>query len=117
MKLYPPMMFRRIRRIKNEIKWFFQRVFRGFSDDSLFSFDSTVGKFMVPRLIAFKEINFGCPSTLTMEEWEDILDKMIFAFRYSYSNKKYEYPIDQELYASYEEGMELFKTYFHHLWI
>lgn len=50
--------------------------------EDLWNLDHTISEFILKHLKAFKEMKrFGCPSELkTMEAWDKILDKMIFAF-------------------------------------
>ena len=51
----------------------------------LWNLDYTVAKFVLPRLIKFKENSLGFPGygeADTMNKWQDILQKMITAFDY-----------------------------------
>lgn len=51
----------------------------------LWNLDYTVAKFVLPRLIKFKENSLGFPGydeADTMDKWQDILQKMIIAFEY-----------------------------------
>ncbi len=51
----------------------------------LWNLDYTVAKFILPRLIKFKENSSGFPGydeADTMDKWQDILQKMITAFEY-----------------------------------
>lgn len=51
----------------------------------LWNLDYTVAKFVLPRLIKFKENSLGFPGydeADTMDKWQDILKKMITAFEY-----------------------------------
>ena len=51
----------------------------------LWNLDYTVAKFVLPRLIKFKENSLGFPGydeADTMNKWQDILQKMITAFEY-----------------------------------
>jgi hypothetical protein len=91
---------------------------RGFSDSETWSLDVVISKFILPRLKRFKEVNNGYPGHLTPEGWNEIIDKMIFAFEFNItmdewsSNKE---GFDAEV-AKYEEGMQLFAKYFRDLW-
>jgi len=64
------------------IRHFFQRIFRGFSDDETWGLFLTTSTFLLPRLERFKEINIAHPMDLTSEEWDEQLDLMIFALRH-----------------------------------
>ena len=85
-----------------------QRIERGFDDTELWNLDSTILKFVLPRLKRFKECTIGYPSSFnTYEEWIACLEKMINS-------------IEAILEDSHEEadfeGFELFKEHFFHLW-
>lgn len=70
-----------------------QRVERGFDDTECWNLDSTVARFILPRLIVFKENTIGYPGTdevPTFEAWTEILDKMIFAFEHIVNEDKYD---------------------------
>jgi hypothetical protein len=83
---------------------------------------STIGQFILPRLIRFKNINSGFPIGLTSEEWDSIIDEMIFAFDWSlYYDEKPEYtelPDSQQKknWRRSDKGLKLFTKYFRHLW-
>lgn len=70
-----------------------QRIERGFDDTECWNLDSTVAKFILPRLIVFKENCNGYPGTddvPNFETWIEILDKMIFAFDHIVNEDKYD---------------------------
>ena len=55
----------------------------------LWNLDYTVAKFVLPRLIKFKENSLGFPGydeADTMDKWQNILQKMITAFEYIVTN-------------------------------
>ena len=84
----------------------------------LMDLDYAIAKYILPRLIKFKENAFGFPSGVTWEEYLIILDKMIWSFDYII---KSEY---SSIFEDYEkedkrcqEGLHLFAEYFRSLWI
>jgi len=90
----------------------------GFSDSETWSLDSTVAEFIIPRLKRFKEVQNGFPAGLTEKSWDVIVDKIIFAFEFHLIRDEWS---DNKLgfdaaYEKYEEGMQLFAKWFHHLW-
>ena len=97
---------------KREIKYKKQRLKRGFDDSETWSLYTTIASFIVPRLKRFKKVNNGYPANLTEEEWDTILDKMIFSFENCDHDKLFE----KEFYDKYEEGINLFAKYFMGLW-
>ncbi len=94
----------------------------GFSDSETWCLDSVICQFILPRLIRFKEVNIGFPGgDVTAQQWDDMLDEMIFAFDWSLNNEepKYEGLTDKEKNANwerYQKGMDLFAKWFRHLW-
>ncbi len=105
--------------------WSKQRKERGFDDRELWSLDHTIAKFVLPRLVAFKEGRFGYPGHLNEEKWDKILDQMIYAMQVvndEWSGKE----IVEIAYSSatklkkhfrdVDKGIKLFGEYFRHLW-
>jgi hypothetical protein len=87
-----------------------QRAERGFDDTELWNLNTTIAQFILPRLKRFREINKSYPKTLSEEEWNEILDKMI---------KFFEEYLDENNYLEdnlEKEGIELFAKYFLDLW-
>ena len=92
----------------------------GFSDSETWALDSVICKFILPRLIRFKKIAGGYPMGLTSKEWDEILDKIIFAFYFSNNCDEGEFNnCDEETkslnWVRYEEGMQLFAKWFRNL--
>ena len=111
--------FYRIRRrlyfIKRWIKHFYQRRTRGWDDSDTWSLDHTIAKFVLPRLKLFRKIDFGYPAGLTSEEWNWILDEMIWAMEFNASGEKWE-SLNEDDYNRAQRGYELFGKYFLDLW-
>lgn len=61
-----------------------QKLFRGYSDKDLWNVDYSLGMIIVKYLKAFKKSKRNSyPSCFNnMEEWEEVLDDMIYAFDY-----------------------------------
>ena len=97
--------------------WKNQRRFRGFDDTELWNLDFTIARFVAPRLKAFKEILHGYPPSLTFEEWKATLDKMILAFDLlTDENENFPESTENTKRETIEEGLDLFREYFFHLW-
>ena len=101
-----------------KIKFFFQRLTRGWDDSDTWSLDYTIAQFVLPRLKRFKELNIGAPSDLTEETWDEILDKMIKAMENTI--KQWDEDLTEEetekMWEETEEGHKLFGEYFSGLW-
>ena len=91
-----------------------QRLERGFDDSETWSLDSTIAKFILPRLIRFKEINAGYPGTVSEQEWDDILDRMILAFSLLASDAAF--VTAKEDQEKIDEGLALFAKWYQYLW-
>ena len=46
--------------------------------------DNNLGKYILPRLLYFKNwcVRYGVPTHLESDEWEEILDEMVWAFTF-----------------------------------
>lgn len=73
---------------------------------------------ILPLLKEFRKTLNGHPGTLTMEEWESIVDKMIFAFENILDDEVETFNIEvlNEVMPKRQEGLELFGKYFEALW-
>lgn len=78
------------------------------------SLDYAIAKFTLPRLICFKKVNNGHPYTLTSQEWDEILDKMIIAFDFIANTGIWDTTPEQE--KQIDEGLDLFRKYYFDLW-
>ena len=111
-------------------KSFFQRGYRGWADEDIWSFDYYLSTIIIEGLAYLKRHQNTLPTYQplgkeTMEaaqkRWDSILDKIINAFKYAkmYINgdECITPTIWEEKYEKdYEEGMNLFKEHFFSLW-
>ena len=59
-----------------EIKWAFQKLFRGYSDIELWGLTDTIYLWLYPRLKAFRRMKrHGHPANITPQEWEKFLKR------------------------------------------
>lgn len=100
---------------RRDVKFFWQRITRGFSDEETWNLDSRLSELILPRLKRFKEVNMGYPPDISWEEWQIILDKMILAHEW-YATDCSERNESVEYYAKVAEGMELFSKFYGMLW-
>ena len=89
-----------------------QRIERGFDDTETFSLDTTIAKFILPRLKRFKEINKAFPEDMTFEEWNLILDKIIESLELITKPEYFSSGKNPKI----QEGIDLFAKYFRYLW-
>lgn len=90
-------------------------------EEELWGLDVTLAKYILPRLIRFKDINdMSYPHDFeSHEQWRKTIDKMIYAFEYVIkSNYEVYTDLEEERKRAekYREGMLLFAEYFMDLW-
>lgn len=124
-------------RVKNKLeeaywkcRYGFERMFKGY--DSVDTFD-TFSKFIeryTKILTELRNCHYGYPGTLTEEEWDNILDEMIYHLYYMYEEhvtEELEKDVPEDWVAIgkavYEimdkhknEFFKLFSEYFYNLW-
>jgi hypothetical protein len=95
-----------------------QREERGWDDSETWSLDSTIARFVLPRLKRFKELNCGYPSFLSsIEEWNEILDHIIYAMEViSDEELYYGCKLTKKDWKRVNKGFRLFGKYFQNLW-
>ena len=126
-----------------EVKWFIQKGIRGWADKDTWDFDNYISTVIQNALLHFKKNKNGYPHNLTEEEWNEILNKIIYSFHTAtlISNGAYFYLNTQENKLEdyikakeqmkgldylvvmswddckrYEEGLRLFTKHLHSLW-
>ena len=124
---------REFRYYTRHIRWFYQRLSRGWDERELWSLDITFAEYIVPRLKAFKEIHLShviCPGSLEgsykgnlgettkeeeenlQEHWENILSIMIEGFEII---KNEEYYFVEDI-PKVNNALCLFHKYYFALW-
>ena len=86
-----------------------------FPIEEVWNTDNTIAQLIVPRLQAFKALDKhgGPPDFKDMREWNNAIQKMIDAFELM----KYAGRVNtKEEERTMEEGLDLFRKYFRHLW-
>lgn len=126
-----------MRMIPKNIKYFFQRIFQGSSDNETWSLYSTSSDKTLKLLKRFKKLNNGHPAHLTADKWDNYIDDMIFYHenidadlemwawferdpktwdehraKYSESYKQ----VTKEAYERFIRGKYLYNKYYSGLW-
>lgn len=112
--------------VRCEIRWAWQRVFRGYDDRWYWALYDQLD-FIIPKCVRSMKHGIGCPGNLYDEKkkdsechkWHAILEKIAVGFeshgkitmKNLYKGKEFE-----KLHKQYEEGMELFVKHFESLW-
>ena len=107
-------------KIKRSIRFFFQRIFRGWDDSETWSLDYPIAKFILPRLKRFKELNDAFPLDTTPESWDEELDEMIWCFNFMITQRDWgrvgaDFGTKEEWERS-QKGLELFAKRYFDLW-
>lgn len=100
--------------LKRWIKFQWQKFFQGFSDEETWNLDYRLAKHILPRLRRFKKVSRAHPSIMTSEEWDVVLDKMIFSFELIARGNFSSLEIGDD--PRIQEGLDLFGKYFQALW-
>jgi len=99
-----------MKEIYYQIKWFFQRIFRGYSDPEWWDLDYALARWIIPRLEHLRKHSTGFPPDLGEHTWDNILMDMLLAFKVI---KKYGRWSNEELV---EKGLDQFRKYYFYLW-
>lgn len=87
------------------------------TNQELYSLNITLAKFILPRLIKFKELTDCYPNELnSIDEWHNILDQIIWSFDKHIQDDLSPNITNSEI-EQYNNGMMLFAKYFADLWI
>ena len=100
----------------------------GFIDAEHFSLDYSLSLYIYSQLCYFRDhCLVGHPAYMTFEQWKDIIDKMIEAFklqiledntwdRFQYPNEAEKVKASKNRQKKINYGMRLFIKYYNHLW-
>ena len=103
-------------KIKRSLRFFYQKLTRGWDDSETWNLEATLARHIVPRLKRFKELNNGYPQELTPEAWNEILDEMIFALEFRARDTEEQLDASTEEHTRVQKGLELFGKYWGNLW-
>jgi len=113
----------RLKDLKRELKYAWQRAWRGYDDCDVWGFGDAIIEKIVLILNDFIKLGHSYPSELTSEEWESILKEMLIYFQnadenYVDDNYNFDNILDQYnfMQGNLEEGMKLFTKYCYSLW-
>lgn len=100
-----------IKYLPKEIKWFFQRGFKGYCDRDVYGIDNWFENVIIPMLEQLQKIKQGYPINMTEKQWDIALSNMIYCFKEStekYCSEKNEYEDEytKDLFNSREEFNE-----------
>lgn len=93
--------------IKRMVKFFFQRLIRGFDDSETWALDNTFYRWLYPRLKRFMEVNCAYPTNTTYEDWQNELKKRVEQLKYLAESNDMDF--DDWSYLSKKELAELKK--------
>lgn len=97
------------------IKFFFQRLIRGWDDAETWNIDDTVAIFTLPRLRRFARLRCGCPTEISDAQWTKIIDQIIWSMEYIANGNHY-VVADEEDREKLQNGLDLFGKWFLNLW-
>lgn len=103
------------RNLNRSVRFFWQRLTRGWDDSETWSLDYSLSKLIAPRLKRFKEVTCGRPADTTEQQWNEDLDKMIAAFEFLGSEERWS-NYDKKKWTEVQEGIDLFAKNYIGLW-
>jgi len=104
------------------IKYKWQKLTRGFSDEDLWSLDHTLCVWLLPRLKEFQKFNrkYVGEQEYKDGDWHDIVDEMIDAVDFTANEDKYFSELSPDEFSirarRREEGLRLLGEYMRALW-
>jgi len=109
---------------KYEVKWAWQRVFRGWDDTACWSIDEHLS-ILLPKVI--RKLRDGCDSyplgLKNLKEWKVILGQMADGFEAywlmrnaTFTNEKSFFKQQEILKKKFDKGFQLFVKHFSGLW-
>lgn len=105
-------------KIRN-FRWWLQRGKRGWSECDSWNIDTWFMDTLLPMLTSYRKHHIGYPGYITFNEWNQILDRMIYLLK----EMKEDDFSTEDIAKSYEhrnnckdEFFKLFSEYFYHLW-
>lgn len=113
-KAYRWIRYTDLRLKKRSVRFLYQRLTRGWSDEETWSMDGTFARFILPRLIRFKELHNGYPHDLSSKEWDENIQLMIDAFTFYAGEDRFDCMSKQ--FEDAQVGLELFAKYYKDLW-
>ena len=106
--------------ILRQKRWAKQRNRWGFDERETWNLDLTIAYFVYPRLKFFVEQQQGFhPGSVSSEEWNEILHKMLKSFEYIITDKLLDTKTNEEYFKIQDEiteGLILFGKYMQDLW-
>ena len=104
------------------VEFFIMRRLKGYSEKDLWNLDVHLSELIYTRLVAFRDSRHlvAYPADFnSIEEWKEVIDKMIFAFEYYAHEDRFatsnHYAMKYDIERA-EEGLQLFTDYFTSLW-
>jgi hypothetical protein len=108
---------------KKDFYWFFQRIFKGYSDADMWNFDHFMAKKIHKYLVKFRQSRRHgyCGNFNSMAEWNVAIDKMIWSMKqtakgFPGEDKAFRNNTYEEYYNKIHEGNVLFGEHFNGLW-
>ena len=95
-------------------KHLYQRMRRGWSDQDVWNLDAHLASVIAAGIERLREVNFGAPDPLSLDEWREVLESISHGFRvWSEAGMEGLSPEDEEAYI---EAKRLFALWHQELW-
>lgn len=100
------------RKTRRSFRFLRQRWVRGWDDSETWNLDVSFARLILPRLQRFKEVSIAYPMDLTPEQWDAVLDKMIYSFQHYANTWEESFDETPENLARVQEGLDLFAKWY-----
>lgn len=101
----------------NQLFYILQNRIKGYDLSETFNLNIAIAKFAYPRLKMFRKTTLSCPSEIsTLQEWYDILDTMIYAFKMLKDGNDILDLKSTKIQNEVQVGLNLFAKWNKHLW-
>jgi hypothetical protein len=116
------------KRARRHVRWFLQRLIRGYDDRSLWSLDFALFEWFLPKVRAFRKMSrmgtpyhptrldeYGDPGAMTEGEWNSILSEIEYSLEYFVTRERWPCKGDAE-YRRVMRGYGLLFKWLPALW-
>lgn len=107
-----------IRRFRSEARFrlrgAWQYLTKGYADSELWNLDTTIARFLLPRVRRFASNTHSYPSELTEQQWAEILNEIRIALEVAAKGEYWD--LSKEEHERVQRGFELLGKWFQNLW-
>lgn len=100
---------------RRAVRYWFQRRTKGWDDSVTWNLDRQIAAYMAPRLMRFRDLNNGYPSDMTEDNWNGLIDEMVWAANW-YAENAYNHDAGDADMQRALKGLRLVTAHLPSLW-